>query len=1030
MKIVKYNSSTATTSSSSSNGGGYGGFGVGGNGAVKASLDMHYIFGQPFNGTQDVSGDLTANNVYANGDVTVSGSVGANGDVTVSGSVTASGDVVSSGTVKGIKGNFDTLSANTATTKQISSDKGNIKSLESHDITSDAISSTTGTFDSIIANKGSYNSLTALTAYIKALSSDNIVTDNLTVTKAAHFFRLIIDEIKSVGGSVILTTANAELIKVETLSSGDYRCYFKATDGDKQIDNQFVNGDQVVCMTFNVAEGDNYDVSNKYYWRLVTGVSSKPIAQTIGNGTQSVLCHYIDLSATDKDSSSNGVPEAYDKIAQLGSRNDKSRQNAILISAYQNIDKELQAPSIAQYKGINTYELSKHRKTTISPNNNLFTGKFSVVSSDDGSETDIEDLVAGVEIASQKDFFILSDRASGITNTSQGWTEKSQVPTKDKPYLWKFTRTTYKNGTVIDSTAFVTAIYNQAEIISISDDGYWVIGGQKTNDKAIGDDGHSPYIGDDGYWYVWDEKQGKFVSTGIKAKGSDGSSVTITSTSVNYAVSSQGSDSTKVTGWQSTIPTITDTNPYLWTRTIVNYSDGKSTTSYSVSYKGKNGQNGSSVTITSTGVTYQISNNGTTVPTGSWSTTIPKTTDQNPYLWTRTIVNYSDGKSTTSYSVSYKGKDGKTPTVSISSDGYWVINGTTTTDKATGDDGHDPYIGDDGFWYTWDNTQGKYVSTGIKAQGDKGDNITITKTETAYQISNSGTQVPTGTWTTGTTIPQATDQQPYLWTRVTITYSDKTTTTSYSVSYKGKDGTSVTITSTGVTYQISSDGTTIPTGTWSTTIPKATDQQPYLWTRTIVNYSDGKSTTSYSVSYKGKDGTSVTITSTGVTYQISDSGTKVPTGTWYSTIQQTTDSKPYLWTRTIVNYSDGKSTTSYSVSYKGKDGASGKTPTYFEIKFIKKTLEVVFKNGSTTYPNGALVADIKGIVNYVEGDKSTPKADMAVIISWRNAAGNQVSLTSLRSDTDGLFSFNKILQEDYHTLADTSKIAYAIVSIL
>lgn len=74
----------------------------------------------------------------------------------------------------------------------------------------------------------------------------------------------------------------------------------------------------------------------------------------------------------------------------------------------------------------------------------------------------------------------------------------------------------------------------------------------------------------------------------------------------------------------------------------------------------------------------------------------------------------------------------------------------------------------------------------------------------------------------------------------------------------------------------------------------------------------------------GSDGTSVTIISKSVTYQISASGTETPTDNWSDKVVATTDTKPYLWTRTIVVYSDTNSTTSYSVSYKGKDGAAGK----------------------------------------------------------------------------------------------------------
>lgn len=75
----------------------------------------------------------------------------------------------------------------------------------------------------------------------------------------------------------------------------------------------------------------------------------------------------------------------------------------------------------------------------------------------------------------------------------------------------------------------------------------------------------------------------------------------------------------------------------------------------------------------------------------------------------------------------------------------------------------------------------------------------------------------------------------------------------------------------------------------------------------------------------GKDGTSVTILYTKVLYQVSASPTDIPT-TWYDDIKNAiqTDSKPYLWSKTTVVYSDNKTiTTTYSVSYKGKDGTNG-----------------------------------------------------------------------------------------------------------
>lgn len=75
----------------------------------------------------------------------------------------------------------------------------------------------------------------------------------------------------------------------------------------------------------------------------------------------------------------------------------------------------------------------------------------------------------------------------------------------------------------------------------------------------------------------------------------------------------------------------------------------------------------------------------------------------------------------------------------------------------------------------------------------------------------------------------------------------------------------------------------------------------------------------------GKDGESVKVIETSVTYAISASAMTPPSepSDWKAEVQKTTDSNPYLWSRTIVKYSDGASTTTYSVSYNGKDGTNG-----------------------------------------------------------------------------------------------------------
>lgn len=160
------------------------------------------------------------------------------------------------------------------------------------------------------------------------------------------------------------------------------------------------------------------------------------------------------------------------------------------------------------------------------------------------------------------------------------------------------------------------------------------------------------------------------------ATGPAGTGVEVDVTSVEYQVGSSGT--VKPTGsWSIDIPDVPD-GKYLWSRTSVTYSDGKQTVTYTVSYKSTDGKKGDSVSIKSQQVTYQASSSGTTIPTGTWSTSVPSL-NGGQYLWTRTTVNYSDGTTTTSYSVSYKGGDGE-------DGGTWTIEVSNNTIKR-GEDG-------------------------------------------------------------------------------------------------------------------------------------------------------------------------------------------------------------------------------------------------------------------------------------------------------------------------------------------------------
>ena len=73
--------------------------------------------------------------------------------------------------------------------------------------------------------------------------------------------------------------------------------------------------------------------------------------------------------------------------------------------------------------------------------------------------------------------------------------------------------------------------------------------------------------------------------------------------------------------------------------------------------KGEKGDTGAAATVTGTTVEYMISDSGTIVPSGSWSTTIP-TVPQGKYLWTRVTTTFNTGSPAVSYSVTRMGIDG------------------------------------------------------------------------------------------------------------------------------------------------------------------------------------------------------------------------------------------------------------------------------------------------------------------------------------------------------------------------------------
>ena len=182
--------------------------------------------------------------------------------------------------------------------------------------------------------------------------------DYLEVIGKAIFRSLQIDEYKHIGGNIVLSGANAIIEKVVPVSGG-WKCYLHTDDGDKAITNDWEPGDQALCQTFNIKAGVYENVSNRYYWRVVSAVAQKSVTEKA----------YIVITADDTyrdKSTENDAPKAGDNIVLCGHNTlwdiahgidptlHRNRMNVTMITT----SKE-EGGTIEVYRNIHDFSLSK-----------------------------------------------------------------------------------------------------------------------------------------------------------------------------------------------------------------------------------------------------------------------------------------------------------------------------------------------------------------------------------------------------------------------------------------------------------------------------------------------------------------------------------------------------------------------------------------------------------------------------------------------------------------------------------------------
>ena len=184
------------------------------------------------------------------------------------------------------------------------------------------------------------------------------VTD-ISVWGKAYFNNLTIRELTYVGGNLVFSPSAGKIFEVreiynDTNELTGWKCYLLADDGTTATTNMFEVDDQVRCETFNINAGVYENVSNKFYWRKITDVSTDN--EEIMDSNNNILYDgkkfaWIVISATDKAEGSDN-PAAGDTIVLMGNRTNTNRMSFVVKETYGD-----NAPREVGYTNVHSYTL-------------------------------------------------------------------------------------------------------------------------------------------------------------------------------------------------------------------------------------------------------------------------------------------------------------------------------------------------------------------------------------------------------------------------------------------------------------------------------------------------------------------------------------------------------------------------------------------------------------------------------------------------------------------------------------------------
>lgn len=206
--------------------------------------------------------------------------------------------------------------------------------------------------------------------------------------------------------------------------------------------------------------------------------------------------------------------------------------------------------------------------------------------------------------------------------------------------------------------------------------------------RGVYDNSYTYYWGDE---VIYDDGTGysmyRFVSNnpvkGISPNNSNywiivaQRGVGISNTDVLYAISSSNTTA-PTSGWQTTAPAWKD-GYYIWSKTKVVYTDGDIVYTDAACITGGKGETGNG--ISSIIEQYYLSSSATSLLNGSWSNSRP-TWKNGWYIWTRSVINYTNGNSITTEAICVTGEKGETGDDGINGDYFeyrYAVNGSRST---------------------------------------------------------------------------------------------------------------------------------------------------------------------------------------------------------------------------------------------------------------------------------------------------------------------------------------------------------------